>query len=283
MKNILILIGFLLLFFNSNAQQAVANHQDLEKFMKTTTCIVYDTDIFNTYNSAMETAVKQSWTITPYKFITMDDFKTMKHDSKYSFLVRTKVFSENKSNNVEYTFLSLVLGERDKNFEELPEICSFPLSYYNKDYEKYDYKLGALLIFVQNHIKITFDDQSLNKNNILAYYNKNIQNLGNKTIYLCEDDLATDINSEQKISNYYSGSVKIVDPEDIQELIDNKDEDAIILHLVAPSDNDDSKEKTFKMLVGVSDGLIYYYDAHVISTTKPGKFLKTDFVKLNKK
>jgi len=282
MKKITLLIVSLLLFVNINAQRAVAEHSELEKFMKTTTCIVYDTDIFNTYNSAIKKAVEQSWTITPYKFITMNEFKTMKHNPAYSFLVRTKVYSEKKANNVAYTFLSLVIGEKDKNFDELIEVCSFPLSYYNVDYDKYDYKMGTLLIFVQNHINITFDKPDLNEKNILQYYNKNIENIGDKTIYLNPDNLDNDINTLQKISSCYSGKVKFADEDKIQELINNKDPHAIILHIVTPPQNS-PKEQTYKMLVGVKDGRLYYYDAHKISSKKPGKFLKKDFIKLNRK
>ncbi len=266
-----------------NAQRAVASHEHLEKFMKTTTCIVYDSDIFNTYNSAVEDAVKHSWTITPYKFISMDQFKTMMHNPKYSFLVRTKVFSEKKKNNVAYTFLTLVLGQRDKNFDELPEICSFPLSYYNVDYDKYDYKMATLLIFVQNHIKITLENPKLNQKNILNYYNKNISKIGNKTIYFNTENLSKNVNTIQKIAKYYSGKVKLVDADKIKQVIDNKDKNAIILHIVSPANTKYQNGKTFIMLLGASDGLLYYYNAHKITRSKPGKFLKSDFIKLNRK
>lgn len=280
MKKYVFLLILLFVSFYAKSQKAVAPHDEIEKFLNTTTCIVYDSDVFNTYNSAIELAVEQSWTITPYKFITMDEFSSLRMNPDYSFLIRTKVYPDNANINSEYTFLTLVLGAKDKNFEELTEICSFPLSYYNVDYDKYDYKMGALLLFVQNHIQITYNDPSLNTNNIIAYYNKNITDIGNKTLYFNADNLNTDVNTLSKISSFYSGSVKITDADEIQQLIDNKDENAIILHIVTPPDGSSYDGKCYKMLVGAADGKLYYFDSHKITNKKPGRFLKQDFKKL---
>jgi hypothetical protein len=280
MKKIFLLMLSVILVNSSFGQKAVATHNQIETFYKTTTCVVLDDDIFNTYNSAIQTAVEQSWTVTPFKFISMKEFKDIRQRSEYSFLIRTKVFSEKHPDKVSYTFLSLVVGEIDKNFEELPEICSFPLSYYNVDYEKYDYKIGALLLFIQNHIEITYNDESLSDKNILHHYNKNISNISEKEIYLNKENIETAVNSESKISKIYSGKVKIVDSDEIQKAIDEKNEDVIILHIVTPPDNSGSIGKCYKMLIGAADGKLYYYDAHSIKKNKPGKFLKSDFTNL---
>ncbi len=282
MKKIITLTLFISVFTGLFSQKAVATHEQLETFYKTTTCIVLDDDIFNTYNSAIKTAVEQSWTITPYKFITMEEFKALRQKSEYSFLVRTKVFPENDPDKVVYTFLSLVVGEKDKNFEELPEICSFPLSYYNVDYEKYDYKLGALLLFIENHINLTYNDQTLDETNILQYYNNNIQEIGTKTLYIEAENLASDVNTKTKISKYFSGNIKVSNSDEIMELVDNKDENAVILHIVSPPENASSTGKCYKMLISVADGKLYYFDYHNITKSKPGKFLKTDFSNLDK-
>ncbi|MBN2662953.1 MAG: hypothetical protein JXR68_04825 [Bacteroidales bacterium] len=280
MKKYILFLALSLISYYGFSQKAVASHDEIEKFLNTTTCIVYDSDVFNTYNSAIQTAVEQSWTITPYKFITMDEFYSLRMNPDYSFLIRTKVFPDNTNKNSEYTFLTLVVGEKDKNFEELSEICSFPLSYYNVDYDKYDYKMGALLLFVQNHIQITYDDPSLNTNNIITYYNRNTTEIGTKIIYLNADNLNTDVNTVSKISNFYGGTVKISTPDEIQQLIDEKDENAIILHIVAPPEGSSYDGKCYKMLVGAADGKLYYFDSQIITNAKPGKFLKQDFKNL---
>ena len=278
-RTILILIAMFFVF-DGFSQKAVATHQQIESFKNTTTCVVLDDDIFNTYNNAIKKAVDQSWTITPVKYITMDEFKEYMHKSEYSFLIRTKVYPEKKNNTVAYTFLSLVNGEQDKSFGQLPEICSFPLSYYNVDYDKYDYKMGALLLFIQNHINITFDNENLTDKNILQYYNNNTSDINSKTLYITSENLQNTVNSKNKIAKFYSGTIEIVEPDDIEDAINQKNEDIIILHIVTPSDNSGSVGRCYKMLLGASDGKLYYYDSHAINSRSPGKFLKNDFKKL---
>lgn len=280
MKKFILIITVQLLFLNIFSQKAVAPHDKIEKFYNTTTCVVYDSDIFNTYNSAIEKAVKQSWTITPYKFISMEDFNKMKSNPDYSFLVRTKVYPVKNNTNAEYTFLTLVMGQADTRFEDLTEICSFPLSYYNVDYDKYDYKIGALLLFVQNHIDITYNNPDLDEKNIIRYYNKNISKINQKTLYLNTENLENKVDTEQEISKYYSGIVKLTNAQTIQQAINQKREDVVILHLVSPSQGTSYEGKCYKMLVGAADGKLYYFDNHNINWRKPGKFLKNDFKKL---
>lgn len=280
MKILSTFILVILISINSFSQKAVATHEQIESFYKTTTCIVLDDNLFNTYNSAIKKAVEQSWTVTPYEFISMDEFKKRMDEEEYSFLIRTKVFPENDPEKVAYSFLTLVNGEYDKNFVELAEICSFPLSYYDVDYEIYDYKLGALLLFIQNHIELTYNNQDLNDNNILQYYNKNISEIGTKEIYFNKDNLETSINSTSKISKYYSGKIKVTDADEIEEAIENDNDNVVIMHIVTPPENSSSIGRCYKMLLGAADGKLYYYDSHKIKKSKPGKFLKKDLTNL---
>ncbi len=283
MKKLNTLLLIVLFSVQAFSQKAVGNHKELAAFYKTTTCLVLDDNIFSTYNSAIKEAAKQSWTITPYELINTTEFQKRMNNPKYSFLVRTKVVPEKNAEGVAYTFLTLVNGKKNTSFQKLPEICSFPVSYYNVDYDFYDYKLGALLLFVQNHIDITYNDPKLTEKNILQYYNKNINEIGNKTIYFTKNNLESTVNSEQKIAGTYSGKVKIVDEDEILEAINNKDDNVIIMHIVVPTENVKKKDRCYKMLVGASDGKLYYFDYHKVKKGKPGKFLKKDFSKLNKK
>lgn len=281
MKKTLIIAVIVLITQVSKSQTAVAPHQIIEKFYKTTTCVVLTDDIFNIYNTAIKRAIKEVWTVTPYKFITVDEFNKQMNNPDLSFLVLTTVYPEKNVTKFSYTMLSLVIGQKGKHFEELPEICSFPLSYDNVDYSEYDYKMSALVKFMQNHIKLTYENPNLNNKNILKFYNKNIQKIGNKTIYFTSENLAPDVNTISKIEKIYNGNVKIVDDDEIQKLISNKDTNALILHIVAPPKNY-TKGKCYKMIIGAADGKLYYYSSHLVSSKKPGAFLKSDFKNMNK-
>jgi hypothetical protein len=162
----------------------------------------------------------------------------------------------------------------------MPDLISFPLSYYNVDYDKYHYKLGAVIKFMQNHILLIRDNPEINSKNVLAYYNKNISDMKGKTLYVIKDELDESVNTEAKIKKVYSGKVVITDAETIEKVIQDKDPDAVFLHKVGPS-SDDAKLRIYKLIMGAADGKVYYFDYHKFKAGKAGDaFLLSDFKKL---
>ncbi|NJM15439.1 MAG: hypothetical protein HC896_08745 [Bacteroidales bacterium] len=77
----------------------------------------------------------------------------------------------------------------------MKEISSVPLAYNHVDEESYIYKLGTLLRFLQNHIELIKGKPEIISANVFEYYNKNIQGITGKTLYLIKDELASDINT----------------------------------------------------------------------------------------
>ncbi|RLD68333.1 MAG: hypothetical protein DRI95_03320 [Bacteroidetes bacterium] len=282
MKYKIILSAFLV--FNvlyTNAQDAVATQDEINKFYKTKTYVVFDSNIFGSYNKGIKKAIEQNWTLTEVEFIDETKYSKMKYSYRNSFMVRTKVkFTKDKSKTA-YTFLSLLLGsKKGGSMSAMPDLCSFPLSYYNVDYDKYIYKLGAIVMFMQNHVKVTQENPNLSSKNILKYYSKNAEELGNKTLYVLKDELASDVNTISKIKAYYSGNVKIVEPEIIKKAIADKDPNVVFLHKVGP-DSNSQKMRIYKVIMGASDGKLYYFNYHKYKKGKaPDAFLAKDFKSL---
>jgi len=282
MKYKIILSAFLV--FNvlyTNAQDAVATQDEINKFYKTKTYVVFDSNIFGSYNKGIKKAIEQNWTLTEVEFIDETKYSKMKYSYRNSFMVRTKVkFTKDKSKTA-YTFLSLLLGsKKGGSMSAMPDLCSFPLSYYNVDYDKYIYKLGAIVMFMQNYVKVTQENPNLSSKNILKYYSKNAEELGNKTLYVLKDELASDVNTISKIKAYYSGNVKIVEPEIIKKAIADKDPNVVFLHKVGP-DSNSQKMRIYKVIMGASDGKLYYFNYHKYKKGKaPDAFLAKDFKSL---
>lgn len=280
MKKILVFIFLFTMCYQSKAQDAVATPDEIKKFEKTTTYVVYDENIFGSYNSAIKKAVENYWTLTPVKFIKTVEYKKLRGSYRNSFIIRTKVNFDKDKSNTSYTFLSVLLGSNKGSMASMPDLCSFPLSYYNVDYDKYHYKLGAVVKFMQNHIILTRDNPNLTGKNILKYYNKNTSELKGKTLYVIKDELDNDVNSNSKIKKYYSGKVVITTAEEIEEIINKKDKDAVFLHKVGPSKGDD-KLRIYKLIMGASDGKLYYFGYHKYKKGKANDaFLASDFKKL---
>ena len=282
MKHFTTLSVFLLLsVFIIKAQDAVATQDEIKKFYKTKTYVVFDSNIFNSYNNAIKKAIEQNWTLTEYEFINETEYAQKKYSYRNSFLVRTRVkFTKDKTKTA-YTFLSLLLGSKSAGaMKMMPDLCSFPLSYYNVDYDKYLYKMGAIIMFMQNHVKVTAENPKLSSKNILKYYSKNAEELGSKVLYVLKDELAKDVNTEAKIKAYYSGKVKIVEAEEINKAIADKDANVVFLHKVGP-DEESQKMRIYKVIMGAADGKLYYFNYHKYKKGKlPDAFLASDFKKL---
>jgi hypothetical protein len=262
------------------AQEAVSTPENIAKFYETTTCIVLNDDIFNTYNTRIKDAVEQNWTITDYEFVSMADYSKRNSNPEYSFLIPTRLMFDDEGTQASYSFLSVVLSDISQNLNTMPDLCSFPLSYYDVDYDKYDYKLPAILLFMQNHINLTRDNPDLDSKNIIQYYNKNTESMSGKTLYIIKEELAEDVNTLSEIKEYYSGPVKIVTMEEIEEAIENNEEDVIFLHKVGPPEDSDDKARCFKLILGADDGKLYYFDYHKINDKNPDGLLKSDFKKM---
>lgn len=279
-----ILLFALFMFSAQNimAQDAVATQDQINKFYKTKTYIVYDSNIFGSYNKGIKKAIEQNWTITDVEFINETQYAKMKYSYRNSFIVRTKVkFTKDKSKTA-YTFLSVLLGSKNAGaMKNMPDLCSFPLSYYNVDYDKYIYKLGAIVKFMQNHIMLTKENPNLNSKNILKYYDKNKKKLTGKTLYVLKEELAKDVNTTQKIKKHYAGDVRIVSKEDIKAAIANKEDNIVFLHKVGPDEHSE-KVRIYKVILGAADGKLYYFNYHKYKKGKrPDAFLASDFDKLS--
>lgn len=238
-------------------------------------------DPFSEYNYKIKEAVKQNWTVTEYGFISNEEFEKQRSDSRYSFLVTSIVTFNKDKTKAKYNFLSVVLGGQANEIGDMPDLCSIPLSYVNVDEENYIYKLTALVQFMQNHIALATKKPQIITKNILRYYNKNNAETKDKTIYVLKNELEYDINSLAKIKKIYPGKVKLVEAEEIENAIKNKNNDVIFLHKVGP-ENTKNKARCFKMLIGAGDAKFYYFDYHMVRGKQSDSFLKSDFKKISK-
>jgi len=280
MKKTFALLLVIFPFVHLQAQREyLPTEADLEHFYTTKTYVVLEENQLSDYNLEITDAVKKFWDITEYEFIKMKDFPQKSADETASFLYPATVSFEKDRSNTRYVFLCLSLGGDNVSIDELRDVANIPLSYYGVDSDHYSYKLGTLIRFLQNHVKIITEDPSIISQNVYKYYNENMGDLKGKTLYLVEENLDREVNTVSKIRALYPGEVKIVDQEALKELIMAKDEDAVVLYKVGPQGKK-MNARVYKMLVGVSDAKFYYFDYHKVNAKNPDAFLASDFKKL---
>jgi hypothetical protein len=277
-------LSAVLLLFSTmllSGQAPFPNKDEIKQFMASKTCVVLEQDQFSSYNVFIKEAVKKYWTLSPYQLISVQEFNKMRRDPAYSFIVLTQTNYEKDKANTLYNFLNLLQGKDVSKLGELPEICAIPLSFAGEDDYDYNYKFGAILLFMQKHAQMISADPSLTGRKYLKYYNDNIPEVSGKTILIKEEDLAPEISTIDKIKAIYPHNVEIVTEEDIVKAIQEKTPNTLILHKVGPREEKNAG-LCFKMLIGTDDSDMYYYHQHKISKSDPNGLLADDLKRLSK-
>ncbi|MBA7519582.1 hypothetical protein ES705_11661 [subsurface metagenome] len=264
------------------AQSYIPSRDDINAFFNTKTMVVLLDNPLLEYNIVIKEVMEQEWTITEFEYITFKEFEELRFDPQYSFLYMSQVTFENDKTDARYRFLHLSLGGDYFRKNQMPDIASIPLSYYNVEEDNYIYKLAILVRFIQKHALLIKDHPEIVSANVLQHYNNNIKDIKGKNLYLLEEELSDEVNSTARIKKIYSYDFRIVTKENITEAIANRDKDIVFLHKVGP-EGTKINARCYKIIIGAADANFYYFDYHKISNKKPDGFLSQDFKKLERK
>lgn len=272
------------LFCNVQAQQAVGTPENLQRFKNTTTMVVLDNNPLLEYNFKIKETVEKHWNINKYDVVTFSsaDFEKARKDSTKAFLMRNTVYNDRDKTKSKFDYLCVELGGDYEYIRQMPDIASVPICYNGVDEASYGYKLGLLCQFLQNHIKLTTENPKLTSKNILKYYNSQMADIHDKTLYLVKEELNPDLNTEAKIKSLYPYKFKIVSREEVEAAIDRHDPDVVLLHKVGPEGTRKKEVRCYKVIVGASDARLYYFAYHMISDKNKEGMLAKDFQKLAK-
>jgi hypothetical protein len=275
-------ITFMFLFALAYGQREyLPTPYDLEQFYSTKTYVVLEDSPMSDFNFEIKEVIGKVWNLTEFDFIKQAEFPEKSKDPTASFIYTSMVSFERDKTDSRYIFLHISLGGDNLTMDDLRDLVSIPLGYAGADPENYIYKLGIMLKFMQNHLKLITENPSIVSSNIFKYYNNNISSAHEKTIYFVESELTREIGTAARIKQYYPYKFKIVTREDIREAIHNQDENIVFLHKVGPEDNRE-KARSYKILIGAGDANFYYFDYHMVSDKNPDGFLVTDLKKLAK-
>ncbi len=273
---------FVLISLQTFAQQYFPSKAELKDFKRSKTYVLLDNNIFGTYNQEIRSAADKFWTITKHEYINKDGFNEKKYYPGASILFLSESYFDGQKDAGVFNTLSLNMGHESGEMDKMPTIVDFPLSYADFDTERYAYKIGLALKFMQNHIRWLMENPDIEDKSVLNYYRNIEEKTTDKTLYLLKEEMDKKVDELSEIKKVYSGKVKFVTREDIQEAVERGDENVLILNLVAP-DQDVTNYLCLKMILGAADAKLYYFGFHkTVKRVKPGKFLKSDFQKINK-
>lgn len=259
----------------------VATAEQFKRFKESTTYLVKYDDPFSSFDTYMAEDIAKVWKITPYKIISPAEFETLSKDKKNSFIFLSEIYKEEGDKTATWNLLNITLGSNSgsANMNSMPDLGSAPLSYVSEEEDNEDeflYKLAGVLRFFQYYINYNIENPG---SDIKAVVKANKQKLAGKELWLIQSDMADDVNSAEKISKYYSGTVKFVTPEEIRSAIHSGNENVVFLHQVAPGQS--GGKWSLKFLISAADGCPLYYDVTTVSGGKDGKFSSADFKAIN--
>jgi hypothetical protein len=281
MKRVIALVIFTVLFISAGAQGYVPTREDVSTFFTTKTLVVLQDNPLMEYNDIIKKVMQQEWNITEFDFIPEKDFEAKRMDAQYSFIYMSHVTFEADRTDASYRFLHLSLGGDYYRLNEMPDIASVPLAYLDVEEDRYAYKLGILVRFLQNHAKLIRENPEIISANVFKHYNDNIKDIKEKTLYLLEEELAPSVDTEAEIRKVYPYKFELVTMEDIEQAIKDRDPDVVFLHKVGP-EGTKKDARSYKVIIGAADANFYYFDYHKISDKNPDGFLEGDFRNLVK-
>jgi len=270
---------FLLSIATLYAQPVLPTSSQVEDFYHSKTIIVLEPELFSPYNIFIKEVVKNHWKITPYEVIDYENFEKLRKDSSYSFLMVTQTRYERDKSKILYNYLDLMLGADVPTLTEMPLLGSLPLSYPNAEEENFSSKLGVMIRFLQNRVESLKNQPGISGMRYLRYYNKNIPEIKNHVLLLAREDLSPGLLKEGILDKYYRYPFKIVSRKEMDSIIEEGTEDVAFLHVVGP-DNKQREGWSMKLVFGLKDAQLYYYNRHVISVKKPNGFLLSDLKKI---
>lgn len=269
--------------FVARAQTSVGTPEQIAQFLKTTTYVVLENNPMLEYNILIKETVEKHWDLTKFEFVTFstDEFEEARKDPNKSFLIVNKMNFEKDKTKAKYNYLCVELGGDYDLVNQMPDIAQVPISYDGMEEDYYAFKLGMLVQFLQNHIKLTQAHPELNSKNILKYYYKNMTgDVKDKTLYVTESDLAKGFGMKE-IKAVYPYPVKLVTKDDVKKAIDNHSEDVVFVHKVGP-EGAKRKARCYNTIVGAADAKLYYFSWHMISDKEPEGLTQKDWKKLAK-
>ncbi len=272
-----LLLAIILLASNAFSQPKIPSKKDVANFYESTTYVLLNNDLFGTYNTNIKEAVKRYWTLTPTRYINKYDFKKKKKFPLASFIIETTTNFENQESLGVFSSLSVLGGHRSGDINQMPDLATLPLAYNDVGADDYQYKFGLAIKFIQKHIEWIKANPNTESQLLFEHYKKSRKKTKGKTLYLRKSEVEEDLQSLSAIKEVYSGKVKMASADEIEKVINSNDPNALVLHLVAP-DTPQNKNICIKMIIGVADAELYYFNYHLIKKRrKPGVFLKSDF------
>ena len=276
-KALAIMISVLLPALTWGQAQINTKKVKIGDFTQKTTKVVLSGNEF--MDSVLKDEVTSRWRISPYEFCTLEEFNGMKSSDEYYFLIITNgQFKKDQSPTLQ--FLTLVKGGKgsEKGIDGMLEVVSMPIA-------AAQFPSGREIVFLPAFIDImqgyTLDSMEKDSKAYggLGNYSTGISNSGSMRIIFSAEDLAVSPEFIEKAESEFGDKFEIAEEEDVDKLMLENAENAIVSYVVAPFEPKNGAY-CYKMLINAQTHQLYYYKRHRISDKAGAGFLEADLERI---
>lgn len=228
--------------------------------------------------AALKAEVSARWRVSPYEFCTAEEYKQIKEDPNYYFLIIAR------SNERKYDgILTLTLMKGGKAGAEDPqkrpvEVASLPLSASGFPSGREVTYLPALLDILQDFVtKAVLSDRAGYTG--FDIYAKNIHKINHKRVYMSEDDVVPELDLAVKRQCFGEDFI-LTDEDSVNQEFLNSSYNTLVSYVVAPFDPQNGSW-CYKMLIDAETHELYWFGHHKISPRKWAGFLAKDIRKIS--
>ena len=224
-------------------------------------------------DSALRDEVAARWRISPYEFCTAEEYKALKEDANYYFLLIAR--SEEKEYRDLLT-LSLMKGGKAKadDPQKRPvEVASLPISAAGFPSGREVVFLPALLDILQDYVTRAMRSDGAGYTGF-DIYSRQVRKTGIKRIFFSEDDLVPDMDEAFK-RQYFDEDMVIMSEEEADRAFQNGTYNTLVSYVVAPFDPKNGSW-CYKMLIDAGTHELLYYRHHTINARNWAGFLPKD-------
>mgnify|MGYP003600432419 CR=1 FL=1 len=275
MKKIGLIAFTLTLSLAALAQGKKATSADVERFFKSTTSVL----IFNE-NKMVDLSLKDNltkhWKVTPLKYVDSTEFENLRTDAKNSFLGITEVRYSNDKRENPYYFLALSVGGNAATYADMPDLGFIPFGTTLDEALDNMYMLPTLLDFLQMHVQNLKMIPGILEES-LRFYNKNVEELANKTILICKDDVTSGV-SPERMDKKNKNEIRFVSREEIVKAVEERRPNTVVSFLVCPKG--EVTARCYKMLFGTDDAKLYFYGYHKTNKLQKNGFTRWDIERI---
>lgn len=255
--------------------------EDFPNFKKSTMLVVLD-GVDETYNNAIKVAVATYWTITPFQFVTQDEFFHLdgQNEDNYSMLIRNnseRIFKRvNRETKIKSNHLAIYMYNKGidlRNYTGRDALTQFHLPDV-MDTEAYLYKLTAMVQNMQRYLEFlesTEITEDTHPGLVESFNNQDVGSLADRTLYLLAEQLPEKLQDVEKLKKVYKYNIAIIEKEGIAQAIEAQQPDGAFLHT-------DPRTKTMYILATDGGKILYAADLN-----KPGEIGNSDFAALSRK